>query len=282
MDLEKPFKVVIPAMSKFDTTEILGKPMLYHVYKRAVESGAEDVIVASSKKEILELVESFGGIATYVAPDHITGTDMIAEVAMARGFEDDEIIVNLHSDEPLMPPALIRKIAEDLHEHATLQITTLCEPIINPKDLLDTNSVKVVLNHRGFALYFSRAAIPWDIESYSYEKDGISQVSPHHYKHIGIYAYRCSFLQQYLEWGRSPIGQMEGLEQLRVLWNGHKMHCSVSAQPLPIDIKKKSDLKIAEEYLANHHVSSLTEAKDDVNDFDLDDIDIVDTDDSIG
>lgn len=250
------FKVVIPALSKFDKTIINGKPMLWHVYKRAVESGAEDVVVATSDMDIKQLVEDFGGNATPVASDHETGTDMIAEVALARGFLDDEIIVNLHSDEPLMPPNLIKKIAEDLNEHATLQITTLCEPIVNPADLLDPNSVKVVLNKRGFALYFSRAAIPWDFANYSYDK-GIVDVTKNHYKHIGIYAYRCSFLQQYLEWGRSPIGQMESLEQLRVLWNGHKIHCAVAEEPLPIDIKKEADLEIAEEFLSKYYAGSI-------------------------
>ena len=125
--------------------------------------------------------------------------------------------------------------------------------------MLDTNSVKVVLNHRGFALYFSRAAIPWDLENFSYETNGISALSPHHYKHIGIYAYRCAFLQQYLEWGRSPLGQMEGLEQLRVLWNGHRMHCAVSPEPLPIDIKKKADLKVAEDFLATNYLEAIGE-----------------------
>lgn len=257
MESTNSFKVIIPALSCFDMTNINGKPMLHHVYKRAVESGAEEVIVASSRQEILDTVRDFGGNATFVASDHQTGTDMIAEVALARGFEPEEVIVNLHSDEPLMPPHLIKKIAHDLHEHLTLQITTLCEPIVNPQDLLDTNSVKVVLNHRGFALYFSRAAIPWDIENFTYEPGGINKLTPHHYKHIGIYAYRSAFLQQYLEWGRSSLGQMEGLEQLRVLWNGHKIHCAVSTEPLPIDIKKKSDLKVAEEFLSNNYLDSI-------------------------
>lgn len=259
MDNVKPFRVVIPALSKFDTTDINGKPMLFHVYKRAVESGASDVIVASADAKKIELVESFGGTAAYVAPEHETGTDMIAEVALAKGFDDAEVIVNLHSDEPLMPPKLIRKIAEDLHEHATLQITTLCEPIENPNDLLDPHCVKVVLNHRGFALYFSRAAIPWDVEAFSYEANGIREITPHHYKHIGIYAYRSAFLQQYLEWGRCTLGQMEGLEQLRVLWNGHKIYCAVSPEPLPIDIKKKADLKIAADFLANNYLEPIGE-----------------------
>lgn len=256
MEFDKNFKVVIPSMSVYDKSIICGKPMLWHVYRRAVESGASEVIVATSKQEIVDLVTSFGGASEIVAPDHETGTDMIAEVALIRGFEDHEIIVNLHSDEPLMPPQLINKIAEDLHEHETLQITTLCEPITNPDDLLDTCSVKVVLNQRGFALYFSRAAIPWDIEAYSY-KNGITSVTPYHYKHIGIYAYRCAFLQQYLEWGRSPLGQLESLEQLRVLWNGHKIHCSISNEPLPIDIKKQSDLVIAEEYITENYSESI-------------------------
>ena len=256
MELQKPFRVVIPAMSEFDRSEICGKPMLWHVYRRAVESGAQDVIVASANHEIISMVNEFGGDAVLVAPDHETGSDMIAEVALAKGFFSDEVIINLHSDEPLMPPALIKKIAEDLHEHSTLQISTLCEPIVNPDDLLDSNCVKVVLNHRGYALYFSRAAIPWDHSSYSYE-NGVNSLTPHHYKHIGIFAYRSQFLQQYLEWGRSPLGQMESLEQLRVLWNGHKIHCSVAPEPLPIDIKKASDLKIAEEYLSNHYSHSI-------------------------
>lgn len=255
MELDS-FKVVIPAMSKFDTTDINGKPMLWHVYRRAVESGADEVIVATSDVEIKKLVESFGGDVALVASDHVAGTDMIAEVAFARGFLDDVIIVNLHSDEPLMPPSLIKKIAEDLFEHATLQVTTLCEPIVNPNDLLDVNAIKVVLNKRGFALYFSRAAIPWDVENYSYEANGIKSVTRNHYKHIGIYAYRCKFLQQYLEWGRSPLGQMESLEQLRVLWNGHKIHCAVASEPLPIDIKKKSDLKVAEDFLAKNYTDT--------------------------
>lgn len=251
-----PFKVIIPV--RLDSTrlprkalqDINGEPMIQHVYRRAIESCAETVVIATDSEEIADVAQGFGADVCMTSTDHVSGTDRIAEAVVALGYDEDDIVVNLQGDEPLMPPNLIQQVATDLSRHDHLQLTTLCEPIVNPQDLFNPDAVKVVLSKRGFALYFSRAPIPWDRNTFDAQNAKDALISDHHFKHIGIYAYRCRFLQQYLEWEQSPLGRLESLEQLRVLWNGQRIHCSIANEVLPTDVNTPEDLEEARKVLA--------------------------------
>ena len=255
-EIHVPFKVIIPV--RLDSTrlprkallDINGEPMIQHVYRRAIESCAESVVIATDSQEIANVASDFGADVCMTSSDHVSGTDRIAEAVVALGYDESDIVVNLQGDEPLMPPQLIKQVAQDLARHDHLKLTTLCEPIVNVDDLFNPDAVKVVLSRRGFALYFSRAPIPWDRASFTQQEQAV--ISEHHYKHIGIYAYRADFLQQYLEWEQSPLGKMESLEQLRVLWNGQRIHCSVAQEPLPTDVNTQADLELVRKLLDAH------------------------------
>lgn len=163
------FRVIIPA--RFDSTrlpgkalvDIAGKPMIQHVYESAIKSGAEEVVIATDDKRIRQVAEDFGAVVCMTSSDHQSGTERIAEAAVALGFEDDEIIVCLQGDEPLIPPDAIRKLAEDLDEHDNVKVASLCTPITEVDELFNPHSTKVVLNRRNYALYFSHAPIPWAV-----------------------------------------------------------------------------------------------------------------------
>ena len=225
------FRVVIPVRMNSKRLpgkpllEMGGLPMIQHVYQRALESCASSVVIATASEEIREVAEGFGATVCLTSADHPSGTDRLAEVVVAMGYDDSDIVVNLQGDEPLMPPQLIQRVAEDLSIHDMVKLSTACEVITDPVDLLNPDVVKVVLNHRGFAIYFSRAPIPWNKALSSNEAKSVMQGQ--HYRHIGLYAYRAGFLSEYLAWAPSPLDQMESLEQLRVLWQGCRIHCIV-------------------------------------------------------
>ncbi len=223
------FVVVIPA--RYGSTRLPGKPlrllagrpMIAHVYERAVESGADEVIIATDDERIMQAAETIGAECLLTAPDHPSGTDRIAEVIDARAYPDDLIVVNLQGDEPCMPGALVRQVAEDLAGLPDVGVATLCERIETAAELFDPHVVKVVIDAAGYALYFSRAVIPWDREAFAVTTEELPGVVQH-YRHIGLYAYRAGFIREYVGWAPCPIERMEVLEQLRVLWNGHPIH----------------------------------------------------------
>ena len=233
------FRVIIPA--RYDSKrlpgkpllDIAGKPMVQHVYERAMETGASHVVVATDDSRIAKVVEGFGADVIMTAKEHSSGTDRLAEAVQQLGCADDEIIVNLQGDEPLMPASVISQVANDLHEHSDASVATLCTPIHSAEDVSNPNVVKVVFSKKGYALYFSRAPIAWEREHFR-----VSDFRPSghhmHYRHIGLYAYRASFLGRYVTWPVCDIEEMEVLEQLRVLWNDEKIHISeASAIPPP-------------------------------------------------
>ena len=220
------FIVIIPArmastrLPDKPLADIGGKPMVVRVAERAMQSLAARVIVATDHDEVVAACARHGVIAHMTRADHPSGTDRIAEVAAAVGLPEDAVIVNVQGDEPLIDPALINACAARVH--AEVPVATAAHPIHAVADLFNPNVVKVVLDARGDALLFSRAPLPWDRDAFARDRT----VMPDDYvalRHVGIYAYRQSFLQLYPSLPPAPIERIEALEQLRVLWNGHRI-----------------------------------------------------------
>lgn len=242
------FKAVIPA--RYASTRLPGKPllavagrpMLQHVYESAQQSGAEQVIVATDDQRIAALAGDFGAEVCMTDPAHASGTERIAEVAVQHAWPDDTIVVNLQGDEPLMPAVLVRQAATGLAENTAAVVSTLACPLYEPEDADNPNVVKVVLDRDGYALYFSRAAIP-------YHRDGRDQAEGL-LRHIGLYAYRAGFLQRYSQLEPSPAEQAEKLEQLRVLWHGLRIHVGIAAGLPGPGVDTAEDLARVEAILA--------------------------------
>ncbi|MCG8426292.1 MAG: 3-deoxy-manno-octulosonate cytidylyltransferase [Chromatiales bacterium] len=248
------FKVVIPA--RYASTRlpgkpllpIAGKPMIQHVVERARTSGAGEIVVATDDQRIAEAVTAFDGDVCMTSAEHRSGTDRIAEVVAARGWSDDEIIVNLQGDEPTMPAALVRQVAEDMDKHPDAVVTTLSTAITDRDTLFDPHVVKVVTDHLGYALYFSRAPIPWHRDEFLHPDRPLPEVG-HFQRHIGLYAYRAGFLPRYVEWPPAPLEIAESLEQLRVLWHGQRIHVSEAVEAPGHGVDTGDDLKRVEQQL---------------------------------
>lgn len=247
------FRVIIPV--RYDSSrlpgkallDIGGKPMVQHVYERAIESGAEDVIIATDDKRISDVAQSFGANVCMTSIDHQSGTERLSEAVLALGLEDQDIVVCLQGDEPFIPADMIRQTAEDLAEHDNVKVSTLCTPITTVDDIFNPAVVKVVMNRRNYALYFSRAPIPWCRDSFDNKKN--IKLNDHPYfRHIGIYAYRAGFLQEYIAWGACPAENIEKLEQLRILWHGGRIHLQVYKGAIPIGVDTEEDLQRAREH----------------------------------
>jgi 3-deoxy-manno-octulosonate cytidylyltransferase (CMP-KDO synthetase) len=243
-----PFVVVIPA--RYASTrlpgkallDIAGKPMVVHVAERARDSGASEVWVATDDERVLREVQRHGHRCLMTEPTHASGTDRIAEVAAARGWPQETIVVNVQGDEPRIAPGLIREVAETLERHPGAAMSTACHPLQRAVDLFDPNVVKVVMNARGDALYFSRATIPWARDAFARDRNAIPADLPV-YRHIGIYGYRSGFLQQYTRLAAPPIERLEALEQLRALWHGHRITVAVTQQAPEAGVDTPEDLE---------------------------------------
>lgn len=239
------YKIVIPA--RYGSSRLpgkplkllCGKPMIQWVYEAASKSRAEEVIVATDDARIIAAVEDFGGRACLTRLDHASGTDRLQEVASVQGWADDDIVVNVQGDEPLIPAAVIDQVAANLAADDRASVATLSEPIVSVGDCFDGNIVKVVSDLRGQALYFSRAPIPFDRDSYGTEPVlPDRQVSQ---RHIGIYAYRVRLLHQFITWPVAALEQIEKLEQLRVLANGHRIHVAEACVAVPGGVDTADD-----------------------------------------
>lgn len=201
------FKVVIPA--RYASTrlpgkplrDIGGKPMIQHVHERAVESGAEQVVIATDDSRIAQRVAEFGGEVCLTAANHLSGTDRIAEVVSRYQWSADEIVVNLQGDEPDMPAALLRQVALDMQDHPDAVMTTLSAGLSDRAQLFDSNVVKLVTDAKGYALYFSRAPIPWDRDRFV-DPQALPERVEGYARHIGLYAYRAGFLARYVPGSR--------------------------------------------------------------------------------
>ncbi len=219
------FHVIIPA--RYASTRLPGKPlldiggksMLQHVCERAEESGAASVTVATDDQRIADAVEKFGGAVCMTGEHHQSGSERLAEATQKLGLADDDIVVNLQGDEPLMPPTLLAQVAQLLEGDHGADMATLCTRIHTAAELFDPHVVKVVMNALGNALYFSRAVIPWDRDAFAVTTEELPEKALH-YRHLGIYAYRAGFLQRYITMEPCGLERMESLEQLRVLWHG--------------------------------------------------------------
>ncbi|WP_097461205.1 3-deoxy-manno-octulosonate cytidylyltransferase [Mangrovitalea sediminis] len=243
------FSVVIPA--RYASTrlpgkpllEIGGKPMIQHVYERASESQASEVVIATDDARIYQVAESFGARVVMTAATHNSGTDRLEEVASRLGYADDHIVVNVQGDEPLIPAALINQVADNLATEAEASIATLCERIHDRESVFNPNVVKVVFDHKGMAHYFSRATIPWARDDFA---KGQPASLPDHvrwYRHIGIYAYRVSLLKAFVEWEPAPLEVTEALEQLRALWNGARIHVAEAGVTPAPGVDTEADLE---------------------------------------
>ncbi|EBV6930510.1 3-deoxy-manno-octulosonate cytidylyltransferase [Salmonella enterica subsp. enterica serovar Bredeney] len=224
------FVVIIPA--RFSSTrlpgkplvDINGKPMIVHVLERARKSGAERIIVATDHEDVARAVEAAGGEVCMTRADHQSGTERLAEVVEKCGFSDDTVIVNVQGDEPMIPAVIIRQVAENLAQRQ-VGMATLAVPIHSAEEAFNPNAVKVVLDAEGYALYFSRATIPWDRDRFAKSLETVGDTC---LRHLGIYGYRAGFIRRYVSWQPSPLEHIEMLEQLRVLWYGEKIHVAVA------------------------------------------------------
>ncbi|UJD88662.1 3-deoxy-manno-octulosonate cytidylyltransferase [Rahnella aquatilis] len=219
--------------------DIKGKPMVVHVMERALESGAKRVIVATDHPDVVAAVEAAGGEVCLTRADHQSGTERLAEVIEVCHFADDEIIVNVQGDEPLIPPVIIRQVADNL-ANSEAGMATLAVPIETAEEAFNPNAVKVVRDAKGYAMYFSRAAIPWERERFAVSKETVGDVF---LRHIGIYAYRAGFIRQYVKWEPTKLEHIELLEQLRVLWYGEKIHVDVAKAIPSVGVDTAEDLE---------------------------------------
>ena len=242
------FTIIIPArygssrLPGKPLLEINGRPMIEHVYRRAESSEAQRVLVATDDERIKQAVESFGGEACMTSADHVSGTDRLQEVVSLLGLGSDEIVVNVQGDEPLIPANVINQVAGNLAKNTGASCATLSEPVTSMNDCLNPNVVQVVSDVNGYALYFSRAPIPWDRDNYS-EINNDTLVARNSYRHIGIYAYRVGLLHEFVSWKPSGLELTEKLEQLRILENGRGIHVEPACELVPGGVDTSADLQ---------------------------------------
>lgn len=251
------FYVVIPA--RYASTrlpakplrEIAGKPMIQHVYERACESAAREIIIATDDTRIELVARGFGARVCMTSAAHNSGTDRLHEVAQQLQLNDDDIVVNVQGDEPLIPPAVINQVAANLAAMADASVATLSEPIHSLADFRNPNIVKVVADKMGRALYFSRAPIPWPRD---YFADPSATELPADFpcqRHIGIYAYRVDLLNRFVTWPQAPLEKIESLEQLRVMWQGAVIHVAEACALVPGGVDTEEDLQRVKTLLAS-------------------------------
>jgi len=242
------FTVVIPA--RYASTrlpgkplaDIAGRPMIEHVYRRASQSAAARVIVATDDERIVTAVKHFGGEVCLTRADHVSGTDRLQEVAALVRMTDDEIIVNVQGDEPLIPYQVINQVAANLAACPLASVATLCEPLNNYREFRDPNIVKAVYDQQQFALYFSRAPIPWPRDNADVLSELAVTADFPARRHIGIYAYRVALLNRFVTWAPALIETTESLEQLRVMAYGERIHLTEACRKVPGGVDTDADL----------------------------------------
>ena len=248
------FVVIIPA--RYASTrlpakplrEICGVPMIERVWQQACKSEAARVIIATDDQRIQTAALAFGAEVCMTRADHLSGTDRLQEVTAALGLDDQQIVVNVQGDEPLIPPEVINQVAANLADNPQAGVATLCEPIENAADILNANIVKVVADKSHSALYFSRASIPWPREQFQQSQDCMPEGDIAR-RHIGIYAYRVSCLNHFVCWPVAPLEAWECLEQLRLLYHGVAIHVDQALVTVPAGVDTEQDLIDIENYL---------------------------------
>ena len=246
------FVVVIPAryassrLPGKPLADLAGTPMVVRVAERAAQSGASEICIATDHEGVAQAVREHGFEACMTSPEHASGTDRIAEVAALRGWSEERIVVNVQGDEPLIDPALIGNVARHLRDHSQAAISTACHPLREYGDMFNPNIVKVVLDRENYALYFSRAAIPYARDAFPGGKFPVDLPA---YRHIGIYAYRAGFLKTYGSLSPAPIEQFEALEQLRALWHGYRISVALADNAPAAGVDTPEDLRRVREFL---------------------------------
>lgn len=251
------FTVIIPA--RFESSrlpgkplkDIHGKPMIQWTWLQAKRSGAARIIIATESQEVKAVCEEFGAEVCLTAEHHQSGTERIAEVIELSGLQDDEIIVNVQGDEPMLPPELIHQVAEGLEGHLHIQMATLCEPINDVETVFDPHAVKVSRDVNDCAINFSRAPLPWSRDTFLKN----SQTLPENWaykRHIGLYAYRAGFVKQYVAWPACDLEHVEKLEQLRVLWHGEKILVLDALCDAGVGVDTPEDLARVRQLLSAH------------------------------
>ena len=238
MTKKYPFKIVIPARYASSRLPgkplrlLAGKPMIQHTYERAIQSQAEEVVIATDDQRIADAAAQFTTNIIMTSPDHASGTERLVEVVELKNWHDNTIIVNVQGDEPLVSSRHIELVAGALEKNLQAGLATLAAPIHTLEEVFDPNVVKVVLDHQGLALYFSRAVMPWARDAFTMnalEQQDVKTLADegNWYRHIGMYAYRAATLRQYMTLQPCMLEKTESLEQLRVLYNGIAIHVSV-------------------------------------------------------
>lgn len=248
-NMKQNFWVIIPARhasSRLPAKPLLlinGQPMMQHVYQKAQASGATRVLIATDDVRIQQAAQAFGADVLMTASSHLSGTDRVAEAARLAGASSEQIIVNLQVDEPLIAPALLQQVASALAESNALMATV--SEVADDVQLNDAHVVKVVCDNQGFALYFSRAAIP-------FLRDAKPRQTPV-MRHIGLYAYRNHYLQRFISYPQAPIEQDEALEQLRALTQGDKILVVTACAKAGIGVDTAADLAKVRHYFEQPH-----------------------------
>jgi 3-deoxy-manno-octulosonate cytidylyltransferase (CMP-KDO synthetase) len=238
-------RVVIPArmastrLPNKVLADIAGKPMVQHVYEQAIKSRADSVVIATDHAEVKQAAEAFGAEVCMTREDHPSGTSRIAEVVEQQNYVDNDIVINVQGDEPLLPFELIDQVAQLSQATPEAAVATLSEPMNNVTDVLGSHDVKVVTDKDGFALYFSRAPIPFDVKRFPKSLDDHFVYQ----RHVGLYAYSAAFLKNYTELEASPLEKLESLEQLRVLWHGKKIIVGSAVKSSGVAVDTPEDLE---------------------------------------
>lgn len=242
------FSVLIPARLKSTRlpnkplADIAGKPMVVRVAERAALAGADRVIVALDDANVEAACQAHGVATVMTRADHPTGTDRLAEAVTRLGLADDDIVVNVQGDEPLMPIEVIQEVAQLLADSPDCAIATAAHPITSVEAFLNHNVVKVTIDQNGRALTFSRSPIPWPRDFTKSAEVGLPAGLPA-YHHLGLYAYRVGFLKKFPTLAQAPIEKFESLEQLRALYYGERIVVKILEKDLPAGVDTQEDLE---------------------------------------
>jgi 3-deoxy-manno-octulosonate cytidylyltransferase (CMP-KDO synthetase) len=255
------FIVIIPA--RYASTRLPAKPlrdiaglsMIQRVWQQARMSHAERVVIATDDNRIEQAVEAFGAEVCMTRADHVSGTDRLQEVAQLLRLDQDQLVINVQGDEPLIPPGVINQVADNLAQSLEAGVATLCEPIQFLEDFLNPNVVKVVRDKQDMASYFSRAAVPWPRDHFLHGQSSMPDTAPR--RHIGIYAYRVAQLNSLVTWQVAPSEHSESLEQLRFLWNDVGIHVADALEPVPAGIDTEADLMAVIEKIKLTNINGL-------------------------
>lgn len=249
------FTVIIPArlastrLPNKPLADINGKPMIVRVAEQAKLSGASRIICAVDDESILEVCKNHGLEACLTSKNHTCGTDRLCEATLLCNIPDQEIIVNVQGDEPLIPPTVIEQVAQLLVTHQDCEMGTAAISIQDAAEFFNPNVVKLVCDKHNRAITFSRAPIPWARDAFNQDREHLPE-GINALRHVGIYSYRCDFLKNYPSMEKSPLEGIESLEQLRALWNGHKIAVQTFTETIPPGVDTPEDLERVRAFLA--------------------------------